>query len=271
MSRYSKEKINKEALKGSLESPVSLFPLGISLLSGLTSFLFGSSFILDAIMYTGLGLGLGAWFINFFIRKDHFASQYLKALEKKLNEQNDKMLAKIKQEFQENDLGNDTRVYGDQGYEQFERIQDKFEAISEILEKKFNPGELTHRRFLASAEEVYLSVLDNLNEIAGMLKTTEAIDSAYIEKRLRYFKKKKELNADDEKEINSLNKRKNIKSKQIEHINKLLSTNEQAMTSLDETMTSIASVKTKQGASQDIEQTIGQLERLAKSAKKYEL
>ena len=271
MGRYSKEKINKETLKGSLESPVTLFSLGISFLAGVTSFLFGSGFILNTIMYAGLGIGLGSWLINYFLRKDHFASEYLKALEKQLNEQNDKMLAKIKHEFQESDLSEDTRVYGDQGYEQFERIQDKFETISDILEKKFNPGELTHRRFLASAEEVYLSVLDNLNEIASMLNTTEAIDASYIDKRLEYFKTKEDINADDQKEIDSLNKRKSIKSKQIEHINKLLSTNEQAMTSLDETMTSIASVKTKQGASQDIEQTIGQLERLAKSAKKYEL
>lgn len=271
MGRYSKEKINKETLKASLESPVTLFSLGVSLLAGVTSFLFGSGFILNAIIYTGLGIGVGSWFINYFLRKDHFASQYLKALEKQMNEQNEKMLSKIKQEFLENELSEDTKIYGEQGYEQFERIQDKFETIATILEKKFNPGELTHRRFLGSAEEVYLSVLDNLNEIASMLNTTEAIDSSYIEKRLDYFKNRENLSADDQKEITSLEKRKSIKSKQIEHINKLLSTNEQAMTSLDETMTSIASVKTKQGASQDIEQTIGQLERLASSAKKYEL
>lgn len=272
MTHFSKEAIKKEVLRTSLESPMTLFATGIGILAGLASFLFDGGFLLNLVAMAGIGLGVASWFVNFFFRKEILTNEYFKKLEQEFKKRNDEMLAAIKRGLGKENFGRDISDFAEQGLDQFIRIQEKFKVLNEILDKKFNAGELTYRRFLGTAEQVYLSVLDNLDAVTTMLNSSSAIDLDYVEDRLDYFESKSDKNEDDVKEMESLLERKKIKENQILKINKLLSVNEQAMTKLDATSTSIATVKTKQGkASQDIEMTIQQLEQLAESAKKYEV
>lgn len=272
MSKFSKKAIQRQILKTSIESPITLFSIGTAILSGVSMILFDGGMMLRAGLSTGIAVGVSSWLINYYFRKEQLTNEYFKKLEDEFKKRNDQMLVSIKEGLNKSNLGHDVKSYAEQGEDQYSRIQEKFETFNNILGKQFNTGELTYRRFLGTAEQVYLSVLDNLETIATMLMSSNSIDIDYINDRLNHYEHKENKNEDDYKEIESLKERMNIKNEQIHKINKLLSINEQAMTTLDATCTSIASVKTRRGkASQDVEQTMVQLEALAESAKKYEI
>ena len=117
---------------------------------------------------------------------------------------------------------------------------------------------------MGTAEQVYLTIIDNLKEVLLMLKSADAIDLEYIEEKLRGL-------SAESPEYKSLLQRRDLKSSQVLKIQHYLSLNEQAMTKLDATALAIASVRTQKGqADQELEQTMYELESIAQSAKKYE-
>ncbi|MCK7532840.1 MAG: hypothetical protein MZV63_18290 [Marinilabiliales bacterium] len=56
----------------------------------------------------------------------------------------------------------------------------------EILNVKFpDKNQLTYNRYYTIAQEVFLSGIDNLNEVLLIHKTLDAIDMDYIERSLQ--------------------------------------------------------------------------------------
>lgn len=271
-SPYSRKKVQKEILKAAIEHPTSLILLGVSFLTLLYSYLFDGGNFLN--MFAGVGFvgSVLSIFTHFKFRNEILVNEYFVELERKFREQNERLIENIKSNLNSKKFLPEVNDYLYQGNNQFDRIQDKFKTFEEILDKKFNRKEITYRRFQGVAEEVYSSILDNLDEVVTILKSSNAIDLKYIKEKLSYYKQKKNVNQDDLDEIETLKERWKIKTNQMDKINKLLSLNEQAMTKLDATTNSLAGVKTKQGKSKrQIEQTIEELERLADNAKNYEL
>jgi len=131
-----------------------------------------------------------------------------------------------------------------QGAEQFTRIREKFENLREILAQKLNTGELTYGRYFGTAEQVYLSVLDNLRDVVNLLNSVSSIDADYINSRLYELSKHKNPTEADKQEVETLNERKQLRESQSQKVDVLLTLNEKAMTQIDQTTAAIAEMKT---------------------------
>jgi hypothetical protein len=257
---FSKPAVQKAVAINTLEHPAVLYPTAISVLGGFAALLMGANPILLAIAGGGVGAAFLSWAVNFGLRRDHFANQYVKKLHAQMENQRlarkqelDKVLAEVNSE---------------EGRSQFSRITEKFTTFEKLLAQKLNPGELTYGRYLGMAEQVYLGALDNLQRVADTLKMMSVIDLEYTQKRLLQLQNTpSELNA---KETSTLQERLALHSKQADKVQTLLSQNEEAMTKMDMTIAAIADMRTEDGrASIDIETAMNELQRLADKAKDY--
>ncbi len=152
--------------------------------------------------------------------------------------------------------------------DQFHDIQKKIENFREVLGKKLNSEEMTFSRYIGSAEQVYLSVLDNLEKISTILESISTIDVSYIDERLQALKKLKSPAEADGEERKTLLERQKLRDDRLQEVNELLTENEQAMTELEKATVSLVSI-TKSRASVDMETARKQLEELALRAHQY--
>jgi len=259
---FSKPAVQKAVALNTLEHPAVLYPTSISILGGFAALLMGANPLLIAIAAGGAGAAVLSWAVNFGLRRDHFANQYVKKLHAQMQRQR---LAREK-ELQ----GVLAEVNSEEGSSQFSRVTEKFTTFEKLLARKLNPGELTYGRYLGMAEQVYLGALDNLQYVADALKMMSAIDLKYTQKRLHQLQKTpSEINT---KEIESLQERLDLHSKQAAKVQKLLAQNEEAMTKMDLTIAAIADMRTEDGrASMDMETAMHELQRLAGKAKDYSI
>lgn len=259
---FSKPAVQKAVALNTLEHPAVLYPTSISILGGFAALLMGANPVLLAIAAGGAGAAVLSWAVNYGLRRDHFANQYVKKLHAQMQNQRlarEKELQRVLAE-----------VKSEEGGSQFSRITEKFITFEKLLARKLNPGELTYGRYLGMAEQVYLGVLDNLQHVADTLKMMAAIDVNYTQKRLRQLQKDSpQRNA---KEIESLQERLALHARQADKVQKLFAQNEEAMTKMDLTVAAIADMRTEGGrASLDMETAMNELQRLAGKAKDYSI
>jgi len=226
------EPINKAVLSRTLQHPVTLYSTTVGCLSGLVAALWGS----PAAVYMaigGLAVGTGSWIINYFYRGDVFAAQYVREVQRALEEHKQKVcetaiaqLSKYKEMRGAEDLVA-------QALEQFGKIQERYRMFQEMLADKLKPGELTYGKYLSAAEQVYLAVLDNLQDILPILESANGIDLDYIDERLAQLKCSPPLEKGGQggfsDEIKTLEERKELRDDQLRNIGVLLTDNEEAI------------------------------------------
>lgn len=267
---FSSKATKKAVLSTTLQHPLTLYPVAVGILGALGIVLFNAPALAVGAAAGGFGVGVGTWLVNYLARNKTFASRYLEALQRKLESQRTAVLEKLKQDLVLAKAVQGAEDFARQGASQFKMIQDRFENLRGILAEKLNTGEITYARYLGTAEQVYLSVLDNLQNIATLLKSIRTIDQGYVRERMDALGKLGELAEADEQEMETLVRRLKLREDQIEKINTLLTHNERAMTELDQTTTAIASVQTVKGrATTDMETAIKELEELAKRSQRY--
>jgi hypothetical protein len=264
---FSKPAVQKAVALHTLEHPAVLYPTTISILGGFAALLIGANPLLLTIAAGGAGAAVLSWAVNFGLRRDHFANQYVKKLHAQMENQR---LAR-QQELQRVL----TEVSSEEGSSQFSRVTEKFTTFQKLLARKLNPSELTYGRYLGMAEQVYLGVLDNLQHIADTLKMMSVIDVKYTQKRLQQLQDALSQNPSSQnnaKEIDTLQERLDLHSQQADKVQKLFSQNEEAMTKMDLTIAAIADMRTEGGrASMDMETAMAELQRLAGKAKDYSI
>ena len=207
----------------------------------------------------GLLFALSALGVNYGFRRDYFAKVYVEKLAKQMEENRRNKIKDLMDIMKASDY--------DEGVDQFNRLTQKFDAFKEILDKKLTRGELTHARYLGMAEQVYLSVLDNLNLISSAIKSMSVIDIEYIKDRTNIL----EENGDDNhRELDTLKARMKLFNQQKEKVHQLKTRNEEAMTQIDVTIVAIADMRTEDiSASLDMESAMDELAKLAQRAKEY--
>jgi hypothetical protein len=219
-----------------------------------------------------LGLGIGSFFINLIFRKDRFANNYIDKINKQMEQQQQIILQKLKNNLSKYKSIRGLENYSMQAVKQFEKIQSKFNSFKKLLSEKYNAKELTYARYLGTAEQLYLSTLDNLTDIMNTLESVSSIDINYLEDRFRLLENLKNPQDADIREVDTLKKRKMLRLNQLEKINELLTLNEEAMTQIDLSMATISVTKTKIGrASMDMETAREELQELIRRTKKYSL
>jgi hypothetical protein len=150
---------------------------------------------------------------------------------------------------------------------QLRAIQEKRDNLTEVLNRRLDAGELTYARYLTTAQQVYLSALDNLHEVAIALKSISAIDEDYIDRRLEDLGEN--VGGESaERERSSLEGRKSLRRDQDGKVADLLGQNESAMTAMDGTATALADAPIGR-TPEDAEAAMSALEELAQRAAKY--
>jgi hypothetical protein len=162
-------------------------------------------------------------------------------------------------------------AHAEQGIEQLNGIQIKYANVRELLEMKLRTGEITFGRFLGAAEQVSLSVLDNLKRVVSILKSAASIEPDKIGKRLAALSEKKEKSREDLAQEEALNQRLALWEEQLGKVERLIANNEKAMTEMEQVSATVAEWQTDgRFAAVDFESAIAQLHELALRAHEYE-
>jgi hypothetical protein len=168
-------------------------------------------------------------------------------------------------------LGEGLKEVGcDQGVAQLDLLKRKFEAMSGVLMQRLDAGELTYSRYLDTAEQVYLSAIDNLQEAEISLRSVSTIDSKELEDRLAELRGNGGSPRSSQQEIQTLEERRSLHTRQVDKVAHLLVQNETAMTALDQASSALADARMGKGhASIELDQALKDLDQLARRAESY--
>lgn len=262
-SDYSPRAVEKAVMTRGLTHPVTVYPLTLGIGSGFVGWLFGLP-----LLYLGAGLGVlvsTAWAASQVLLFRHQAgTRYLQQLHQRQKEYETSLKQLLQQELAAcaNIQGAEHLAF--QSAEQFQKIQDKLSNIIQLLDLKLNPTELTYGRFQGAAEQVCLSVLDNLKKMLSILRSTASIDSQYIETRLATLNRQSTRTPEDDRERQALLERQELKKSQFHQVRVLLASNEEAMTEMEKISARVAQWNTdSRFAVTDHESAIRRLQELA--------
>lgn len=236
---------------------IGAIPVGI-----LTAFLLGTGVGIP-IIGGALLLGGGAWAWKRFFKGDKFFDQYRNHLRQLLDEDTER---------RRNELQLSLDTYGNsRACEQLKQFQNKIKVFIEILDLKFpDKNQLTYNRYFTIAQEVYLSGIDNLNEVLLIHKTLDAIDMDYIERSLQRIGDR-EQDAATKRERSSLLQSKQNYQDQQQDIKNLIAQNEEALSKLDEAIVQVQDIKRSANneGQLDMEASMEQLYRMAQQSYKF--
>ena len=262
---FTPQAVKKALLKYTLEHPLTTYPAALFMLSILASALFGLSGLSFAALVGTFGISClsGVWNYFFCAEKfEHRRSQKLQEIISKYAEQKRK-------ELEQDLLNYDCQ----QGCEQLERLQAKFQVFQELLAAKLNTGELTYQRYLATVQEVFLSALDNLTYIVATLKSISTIKEDYINQRIQELQRKQKSqlgNGKQAAQIEILEKELALRQQELEKVDGWLLENEDAMLQLDIAVNGIKDMDTGQDQGKiDMQTSMEALLELTQRASQY--
>lgn len=260
----SQAAVSRAVLAATAQKPYVLYPAVVGILGTAAAVLLGPSslFVVPAVL--GGAVGLGSWAVDYFLRRDHHASRYLRELYRDLSDRRSRAVLDLERELSE--------IGAKDGLAQLKRLGERLGAFQTLLDKKLDPSELTHGRYLGMAEQVYLSGLDNLQRVVHTLASIKAIDEDYVKSRIRALERVREPSVSQEEESKSLRARLALKEAQRAKVDHWLAQNERAITRIDTTMAAVAAMDTLRGhAGTDLETAMRELAELARRAPDYNM
>lgn len=261
---FSPEAVARAVMRRTLSQPYVLYPAAIGVLGTLAVALLGPALVFVVPAAAGAAVGLGGWALDYTLRRDRHAADYLQRLQAALAGRVDETLKTLRREFQEIDF--------QPGTDQIEALQDKFNAFEAVLRRKLNPNEMTFTRYLGMTEQVFLAGLDNLGRVSDTLRGLSAIDRTAVTQRLQHLHDDGIESAAQDREIAALTQRLELLERQQERVSHWLAENEAAMTQIDHAMAAIADLDSNRGhAAMDIESAMQELKRLADRAPAYQV
>jgi hypothetical protein len=262
MPDLSKRAVNMAVLSGSLQHPAVVYPAAAGVVGGLGAALITASPLMIAGAVVGGGIAALALGVNYLFRRDYFASRYLEAAHKNLVEYRQALLQTLEQDL--------AQVKAKEAMAQLDRFTEKLRIFEDVLDDKLDPKELTFQRFMGIAEQVYLSGLDNLRQVASVRKSAGGVDEAYIRNRIKQLKTGGELSKSKNDELASLEKQLELAAKHSGSIEALLAQNEQALAQMDQALAAVADMKTGSTHSTvGMETAMADLQQIASRASAY--
>jgi hypothetical protein len=262
MPDLSKRAVDWAVLSGSLQHPAVVYPAVAGVLGGIGAALLTASPVLVAGAVVGGGVALLSLGVNCLFRRDFFASRYLESAHQSVVAYRAALLENLEEGLREHKAH--------EGLSQLERFGEKVKAFEEVLDGKLGRKELTYARFLGIAEQVYLSGMDNLRQVALAKKSAATIDESYIRGRIKSLGGSAEPSPARKQELASLQQQLEVAAKQQAGIESLLAQNEQALAQLDLALAAVTDMKT--GSSQSsvsMETAMSDLQDIASRAGAY--
>ncbi len=248
--------------------PLTLFPLATGAGLGFIGWLFNVP-----VMYYGAAAGGIVGFISgiimVFFMHDSLGKKYIAELNRRQKKYERHIKRMLKRELVECLAIEGAEDYAVQGQGHFEKIDDKLKNVKELLDLKIDKSELTYERFMGAADQVVLSVLDNLKDVVTTLKSAGSIQVSYIDERLAGLEKMPD-NDDKEKQKDALLKRLALRNTQFDKVTALLTKNEVAMTEMENISAAVSEWQTDDSFAEiDFESAISRLQELAEQAHAY--
>lgn len=233
---FSPQAVARAVFRQTLQKPHVLYPTAVGILGGLAALVLGPSLLFVAPAAAGLGLGLGGWALDYGLRRNKHAADYIQRLQAALAGRVEESVARLRADLEQ--------MKFTPGVAQMDELEKKFHALEDLLRRKLNPAELTFSRYMGMTEQVFLAGLDNLGRIADTLKGLSTIDVRQIKLRLHDLAVDGIESKAQDQEIATLNERLGLRDRQRDLIDRLLAQNETAMTQIDLVMAAIANLDT---------------------------
>jgi hypothetical protein len=266
---FTKRAIQRAVLSRSLNHPLTLFPMAMSLVGGFWLLLMGPTFSAVTATIASAAIGLGSWIVQYFFLWEQHANAYLVGLTGQLRAYRKWSQQEIKRVLEECESLWGVKKFASKGNKQYDEINRKFDLFKEILTKKLDTNEFTYARYLGSAEQLYLNTLDGLRDLVNFIKGIAAIGSDYQDemKRLQAIDRPSEL---EKKQLSALMERDLLRLRQEREAAELLTLNEQALTKIDMIIAAFSETRTRRRQSDvDIETAIKEIDQLANQVKEY--
>jgi len=268
-SDFLPESIKSYVRTIALKNPVTVYLIAIGASCGFVGWLFGMQ-----MLYFGMAGGIFAgifWALaQIFIFNDKIGKKYIKQLNIRQNTYEQFLRKMVESGLQECLSVKEVEKFVLQGINQCINIKEKLNSVQELLDLKLKKEEITYGRFLGAAELVHLSVLDNLKDIISILKSSGSINDDYIQERFTEIGGIDNHTQDDMNQKQTLEKRLELKEKQLARVKHLLTRNEEAMTEMEVISSEVAQWKSDHRFSDvSFESAISRLQELAQHAHEY--
>jgi hypothetical protein len=178
------------------------------------------------------GCGGFSWAYRQFFMKEKFERDYIKKMQQEIAEETERKRRCLADDLTKQGCG--------RGVKQLGQLQREYDSLIELLRTKLDENEVTFQRYLAMAQGVFLSGIDNLRKVMEALMSVDEIDETDIQTQIRTLKSPRCTDPRKEGKINALQARLDSLNAQREKVEDLLFQNEQAITQLSTTATTLA-------------------------------
>lgn len=170
---YLPEVIRKKVVETALTHPATIYPIALGIGSAAAGFILNAPiFYLTAL--TGL-IGPVWAVMQIFFLNERIGKKYLKSLDMRRAKYKEQLEETLRKELQSIFATTRSFTNARQGLAQLEEISRILRSMQEVLGMKLGKSGYTFHRFAAAADQTYLSVLENLKDMAEILKIADAI------------------------------------------------------------------------------------------------
>ena len=260
-NRLGPLQLQREISKETFTSPQFVYPLALGGGLAFVAWALGLGPLGWAALSLGIGamLGAGGWAaLRQLLWRDKLVYERMLAIQQNMLQQIDEKRTQLRDDLATLD---DPR-----GKRQLENLTAKFELVSKRLQERFNPGETTFIRYVATAEQVYLGALDNLRAV---VESCEALGTMKREELVRL----RDGLADEGKAADAdvIDERVQMYDRYQKRIQDALGDNEAALTRLSQVLEALMNLNTGHGlAREPLDRAMEQLALLAQRANEYE-
>jgi hypothetical protein len=263
MPDLSKRAVDWAVLSASLQHPAVVYPAAAGVLGGIGAALLTASPVLVTGAVVGGGVALLSLGVNCLFRRDYFASRYLESAHRTVVAYRESVLEELVRDLREQKAA--------EALAQLERFGEKIKAFEDVLDDKLARNEITFGRFMGIAEQVYLSGIDNLRQVASTRKgSARAADEAYIRRRIATLESANPRSEAQATELAGLKQQLEVRKQNFAKVESCLAQNEQALAQLDLALAAVADMKTGSShSSVTMETAMSDLQQIARRAGAY--
>jgi len=247
-------KVKKAVLKKTATSLTTLAPLGVGLIGVAGCVILSATGFWVITGVTGIVVGAGCWAFNYFVRGSTIEAEHVSRMTQIMKQQNAERVALLRDQIERCRTIPDAEEYVDQGLRQYDNVDAQMQALQELLEMKLQQGELTHSRIVGTAQQLALSIMDNLRIMASTLAAIRAAKPDVINWGLEQLSRQEKLSASDEVQKRELETRKRLRDEALAEANRLADGNEEFITALIQATVDLG--KMRPGGSTELESDV---------------